>query len=48
MENNDVKAIWKQYQSGLDYFERSGLKKEWEECENFYEGNHWPDKTPRT
>lgn len=48
MENNDAKAIWKQYQSGLDYFERSGLKKEWEECENFYEGNHWPDKTPRT
>lgn len=50
MNNNCDMAeiIWRQYQDGLNYFTRSGLAKEWEECEKFYEGNQWPKATKKT
>lgn len=49
MNNNDIATtIWNQYQNGLNYFNRSGLSKEWEDCENFYEGRQWPTKTKKT
>lgn len=41
-------TIWQQYQHGLNYFNRSGLTKEWADAENFYEGRHWPKATQRT
>ena len=40
--------IWNEYQQGLNYFKKRGLDKEWEDCENFYEGNQWPQATKRT
>lgn len=46
--NDAAKIIWNQYQDGLNYFERSGLSKEWEECEKFYEGDQWPKATKKT
>lgn len=46
--NNQAEIIWSQYQDGLNYFDRSGLKKEWEECEKFYEGDQWPKATKKT
>lgn len=48
MMNDMASIIWQQYQSGLNYFERFGLTKEWEECEKFYEGNQWPKSTKKT
>lgn len=48
MNNNMASVIWQQYQAGLNYFERSGLTKEWEDCEKFYEGNQWPKATKKT
>lgn len=48
MNENMASIIWNQYQNGLNYFERSGLKREWDECEKFYEGNHWPKATSNT
>lgn len=41
-------TIWKQFEKGQQYLETSKLKDEWKECENFYEGKHWPKSTPRT
>lgn len=40
--------IWLQFEKGLNYLEKSKLKDEWEECEKFYEGEHWPNPTERT
>lgn len=40
--------IWKEFEKGQQYIETSGLKAEWEECERFYEGEHWPQPTPKT
>lgn len=40
--------IWDEYQQGINYFRKKGLDTEWEQCENFYEGNQWPKATPRT
>lgn len=41
-------TIWKQFEQGQQYLETSKLKDEWKECEDFYEGKHWPKATPRT
>ena len=49
--NNSIdmaNEIWKEYQQGINYFRKKGLDKEWEDCENFYEGNQWPQATKRT
>lgn len=46
--NDSARIIWNQYQEGLNYFSRSGLAKEWEDAENFYEGRHWPKVTKKT
>ena len=49
--NNEIELaskIWDEYQQGLNYFKKRGLDKEWEECEDFYEGNQWPQATKRT
>lgn len=46
--NDKAEIIWNQYQAALNYFDRSGLTKEWEDAENFYEGKHWPKITART
>lgn len=46
--NDKATIIWNQYQSSLNYFDRSGLTKEWDDAENFYEGKHWPKITKRT
>lgn len=40
--------IWLQFEKGLMYLEKSKLKDEWEQCEKFYEGEHWPNVTERT
>ncbi|MCI8460441.1 MAG: hypothetical protein HFE81_03515 [Bacilli bacterium] len=48
MNNDTATAIWNQYQNGLNYFDRAGLSKEWLDCENFYEGKQWPNKTKKT
>lgn len=48
MKNDMAQIIWNQYQNGLNYFSRSGLSKEWEECEKFYEGEQWPKATKKT
>lgn len=48
MNNNSAGAIWKQYEKGLRYFDSMGLTKEWKDAEDFYEGRHWPNPTPRT
>lgn len=48
MKNDMAQIIWNQYQNGLNYFNRSGLTKEWEECEKFYEGEQWPKATKKT
>ncbi len=46
--NKRLSVLWKRYENGLNYFKNSGLEKEWEEAENFYEGRHWPQATERT
>lgn len=48
MNNDMAEKIWKQYEDGINYFDRVGLSKEWDECEKFVEGNHWPRATPKT
>lgn len=45
---NQAEQIWSQYEKGKNYVDSIGLYKEWKECENFYEGKHWPDVTQRT
>lgn len=40
--------IWREFEKGQQYIETSELKKEWEDCEKFYEGEHWPQATPKT
>jgi len=40
--------IWKEFEKGRQYIETYGLKKEWEDCEKFYEGDHWPPATSKT
>lgn len=40
--------IWNEFEKGLQYIQNSGLKAEWDECEKFYEGNHWPKATEKT
>lgn len=40
--------IWEEFEKGRQYLKSSGLKEEWEECERFYEGDHWPQATPKT
>lgn len=40
--------IWKEFEKGQEYLKSSKLKEEWEECEKFYEGDHWPQATKRT
>lgn len=40
--------IWEEFIRGREYIKHSGLKQEWEECEKFYEGDHWPQPTPKT
>lgn len=47
MDNNPTK-IWEEFEKGRQYLENSKLKDEWEECERFYEGDHWPQATPKT
>lgn len=40
--------IWEEFIKGREYIKHSGLKQEWEDCEKFYEGDHWPQPTPKT
>ena len=40
--------IWREFEKGQQYIDTSGLKKEWEDCEKFYEGEHWPQATTKT
>ena len=40
--------IWREFEKGQQYIETSELKKEWEDCEKFYEGEHWPQATLKT
>lgn len=40
--------IWREFETGQQYIKTSGLKAEWEECEKFYEGEHWPQPTQKT
>lgn len=46
--SNQAGIIWNQYQNGLNYMDRSGLSKEWDECERFVEGNQWGKITKKT
>ena len=47
-ESRTPTNIWKEFEKGLQYIQSSGLKAEWDECERFYEGNHWPKATEKT
>ena len=40
--------IWEEFIKGREYIKHSGLKQEWEDCEKFYEGDHWPQPTLKT
>lgn len=40
--------IWEEFIRGREYLKKSNLMSEWEECERFYEGEHWPQPTPKT
>lgn len=40
--------IWEEFIRGREYLKKSNLMSEWEECEKFYEGEHWPQPTPKT
>lgn len=44
----EVTKIWEEFEKGRQYLKSSGLKEEWEQCEKFYEGDHWPQATPKT
>lgn len=51
MQNENIKTpttIWQQYEKGITYLQNKGLMDEWEQCEDFYEGNHWPTPTKKT
>lgn len=49
MNSSDLaEKIWSEYQQGINYFNKKGLTDEWEQCEDFYEGNQWPSATKRT
>lgn len=51
MDSNHIKTptkIWLEFEKGQNYLEKSKLKDEWDECERFYEGEHWPQATERT
>lgn len=51
MNNENLKnptIIWQQYEKGIRYLQNKGLMAEWEQCEDFYEGNHWPQPTKKT
>ena len=49
MKSSDIAdKIWTEYQQGINYFNKKGLTYEWEQCEDFYEGNQWPSATKRT
>ena len=49
MNSSDIAdKIWNEYQQGINYFNKKGLTYEWEQCEDFYEGNQWPSATKRT
>ena len=45
---DNAKSIWSQYEKGISYFDNAGLKDEWKECEDFWEGKQWPKVTKRT
>ncbi|MCI9434072.1 MAG: hypothetical protein HFI86_02185 [Bacilli bacterium] len=40
--------IWEEFEKGRQYLKTTKLLQEWEDCEKFYEGNHWPQATERT
>lgn len=40
--------IWEEFQKGQEYLKQLKLKQEWEDCEKFYEGEHWPQATQKT
>ena len=40
--------IWKMYENGIDYQNRSGLSKTIPQCVKFYEGKQWADATENT
>lgn len=44
----EVTKIWEQFEKGRQFLKSSGLKEEWEQCERFYEGDHWPQATLKT
>lgn len=48
MNEDKTTIIWKRYLDAKAYQKTSGLERIWEECENFVEGKHWPQITPRT
>lgn len=40
--------IWDEFIKGREYLKKVKLTDEWKECEKFYEGDHWPQPTPKT
>lgn len=40
--------IWDEFIKGREYLKKVKLIDEWEESEKFYEGDHWPQPTPKT
>lgn len=49
MNNSEyITQIWKEFYSGVQWQRDNHLLDEWEECENFVEGNHWPKATKKT
>lgn len=40
--------IWDEFIKGREYLKKVKLTDEWEECEKFYDGDHWPQPTPKT
>lgn len=47
-DNLDTTEIWEEFRKGQQFLKDSGLKDEWEKCEKFYEGEHWPRATQKT
>ena len=43
-----AQKIWRDWQNGLAYQRKLSLKETCEQCENFFEGNQWPQATERT
>lgn len=49
MNNSEyITQIWKEFYSSVQWQRDNHLLDEWEECENFVEGNHWPKATKKT